>query len=112
MGVAFLRARWKYGLDMQQVSAEEALPKTHIPILLIHGQVDGNIPVRHSRRIHLLNPETVGSSACGSLWSDSDCAGGIRDAIAGVVRRQILLSARLEHRDEGGGQFRQFRTFA
>ena len=57
--VAFLRARWKYGLDMQQVSPEKALSKTHIPTLLIHGQIDSNIPVRHSRRMHLLDPETV-----------------------------------------------------
>jgi uncharacterized protein len=56
---AFLRAQWKYGLNLQQVSPEEALAKTHIPILLIHGQIDSNIPVRHSRRIHLLDPETV-----------------------------------------------------
>jgi uncharacterized protein len=57
--VAFLRGQWKYGLNMQQVSPEIALAKTHIPILLIHGQIDSNIPVRHSRRIHSLNPETV-----------------------------------------------------
>jgi len=56
---AFLRAQWKYGLNLQQVSPEEALAKTHIPILLIHGQIDSNIPVRHSRRIHLHDPETV-----------------------------------------------------
>jgi uncharacterized protein len=57
--VAFLRAQWKYGLNLQQVSPEQALAGTHIPVLLIHGQIDGNIPVRHSRRIHLLDPETV-----------------------------------------------------
>jgi uncharacterized protein len=55
---AFLRAQWKYGLNMQQVSPEEALSKTHIPTLLIHGQIDSNIPVRHSRRLHLRDLET------------------------------------------------------
>ena len=34
-------------------------PATTIPILLIHGQIDSNIPVRHSRIIHARNPKTV-----------------------------------------------------
>ena len=57
--VAFMRARWKYHLNMEQVSPENAVAHTHTPILLIHGQIDGNIPVRHSRRIHASNPQTV-----------------------------------------------------
>src|ERR1700739_4847374 len=35
--IAFLRARWKYGLDMAQVSPEEAVARTDVPVLLIHG---------------------------------------------------------------------------
>jgi hypothetical protein len=70
--VAFLRARWKYGLDMQQVSPEDAVAKSHIPILLIHGQIDSNIPVRHSRAIHADNSTTVlwevpGADHCGAI---------------------------------------------
>jgi pimeloyl-ACP methyl ester carboxylesterase len=57
--VAFLRARWKYGLNMEQVSPEDAVANSHIPVLLIHGQIDSNIPVRHSRRIHNRAPKTV-----------------------------------------------------
>jgi pimeloyl-ACP methyl ester carboxylesterase len=69
---AFLRARWKYGLDMQQVSPEDAIAHIHIPVLLIHGEVDSNIPVRHSRRIHANDPETVlwevpGADHCGAI---------------------------------------------
>jgi pimeloyl-ACP methyl ester carboxylesterase len=83
----YFSAQWKYGLNMlmQEVSREQAPAKTHIPILLVHGQIDSNIPVRHSRRIHLLDPEIVlwEGPARGSLWSDCDCAGRIRDAIAG-----------------------------
>jgi uncharacterized protein len=70
--IAFLRARWKYGLDMERVSPEDAVARTHVPVLLIHGQIDGNIPVRHSRRIHALAPEPVlwevpGADHCGAI---------------------------------------------
>jgi uncharacterized protein len=70
--VALLRARWKQGLDMEQVSPEDAAGRGQVPVLLIHGQMDGNIPVRHSRRIHKLDPKTVlwevpGADHCGAL---------------------------------------------
>ena len=70
--IAFLRARWKYGLDMDQVSPERTVASSHVPALLIHGQVDSNIPVRHSRRIHVLAPRTVlwevpGADHCGAI---------------------------------------------
>jgi len=57
--MAFLRARWKYKLNMQEVSPEDSIAPAHVPVLLIHGQVDSNIPVRHSRRIHARDPQTV-----------------------------------------------------
>ncbi|HYM74458.1 MAG TPA: alpha/beta fold hydrolase [Candidatus Dormibacteraeota bacterium] len=70
--VAFLRARWKYGLDMQQVSPEDAVARARVPILLIHGQIDSNIPVRHSRVMHAGNLKTVlwevpGADHCGAI---------------------------------------------
>jgi len=70
--VAFLRARWKYKLDMQKISPEISVARTHVPILLIHGQIDSNIPVRHSRLIHERDPETMlweipGADHCGGL---------------------------------------------
>lgn len=70
--IAFLRVRWKYGLDMQRVSPEDAVARSHIPVLLIHGQVDGNIPVRHSQAIHGVAPHTVlwevpGADHCGAI---------------------------------------------
>ena len=70
--VAFLRARWKDKLDMQQVSPEDSVARAHVPVLLIHGQSDSNIPVRHSRRIHQRDPQTVlwevpGADHCGAL---------------------------------------------
>ena len=70
--IAFLRVRWKYGLDMQRVSPQDAAAGSHIPVLLIHGQIDGNIPVRHSRAIHGAAPRSVlwevpGAEHCGAI---------------------------------------------
>ena len=69
---AFLRARWKYGLDMSQVSPDVAVARTRVPVLLIHGVIDSNIPVRHSRMIHGDDPQTVlwevpGADHCGAI---------------------------------------------
>lgn len=70
--VAFLRVRWKYGLRLWDVSPEDSVAATKIPVLLIHGQVDSNIPVRHSRMIHALAPateiwEVPGADHCGAI---------------------------------------------
>lgn len=69
---AFLYVRWKYGLNMQQVSPEDSVAASSVPVLLIHGQIDHNIPVRHSRRIQVRNPTTVlwevpGADHCGAI---------------------------------------------
>ena len=53
---AFWYARVRYGFDMDRVSPEAAVENSRTPILLIHGQSDTNIPVRHSRRLAQLNP--------------------------------------------------------
>ncbi|MGP0019421.1 MAG: alpha/beta hydrolase [Candidatus Sulfotelmatobacter sp.] len=70
--IAFLRARLKYHLDMQNISPENSAASTTIPILLIHGQIDSNIPVRHSERIHAHAPNTglwqvPAADHCGAL---------------------------------------------
>lgn len=70
--VAFLRARWKYHVDMQQASPVDAIAKTQTPVLLIHGKVDSNIPVRHSELIVEEDPKTVlwevpGADHCGAI---------------------------------------------
>jgi fermentation-respiration switch protein FrsA (DUF1100 family) len=70
--IAFLRVRWKYGLDMQRVSPADAVAGSRTPVLLIHGQIDSNIPVRHSRAIHEIAPQTVlwavpGADHCGAI---------------------------------------------
>jgi pimeloyl-ACP methyl ester carboxylesterase len=56
---AFLFVRWKYNLNMQQVSPEDAVADTTVPVFLIHGQIDSNIPARHSSRIQSRNPTAV-----------------------------------------------------
>lgn len=70
--VAFWRARWKYKVNMQQVSPEDAVSRTRIPVLLIHGQIDNNIPIRHSRQIHASDLQTKlwevpGADHCGAI---------------------------------------------
>jgi hypothetical protein len=70
--IGFLRARWKYGLSMDEISPERAVANSNVPVFLIHGQIDSNIPVRHSRAIHALAPKTVlwevpGADHCGAL---------------------------------------------
>lgn len=56
---AFLYARLKYKLDFEKVSPEETVAHSKVPVLLIHGIVDSNIPVRHSRLIVQENAERV-----------------------------------------------------
>ena len=56
---AFLYTDWKYGLDIQKVSPEEAVGATKVPVFLIHGQEDTNLPIRHSLRILARNPKVV-----------------------------------------------------
>jgi uncharacterized protein len=70
--IALAYTRWKYHLDLASISPENAVVHTRVPILLIHGQVDSNIPVRHSRRIKLANPQVVlwevpGADHCGAI---------------------------------------------
>jgi len=82
--IAFAYTRWKYHLDLASVSPETAVTHTHVPVLLIHGQVDSNIPVRHSRRIKLANPQAV-------LWEvpDADHCGAISVAPAEFEHRTL-----------------------
>ena len=47
----FLYARWKYGVDLEQDSPENAVAASSVPVLLIHGLKDTNLPSRHSEMI-------------------------------------------------------------
>jgi fermentation-respiration switch protein FrsA (DUF1100 family) len=57
--VAFLYSRWRYGVDLQQASPEASVAMTNVPVLLIHGQIDNNIPLRHSERIKAAAPSVL-----------------------------------------------------
>jgi pimeloyl-ACP methyl ester carboxylesterase len=70
--IAYSYTRWKYRLDMEKISPEDDIAATRVPVLLIHGQSDRNIPLRHSRRIHARNPNTLlwevpGADHCGAI---------------------------------------------
>lgn len=52
---AFLYARWKYKLNVNEISPEAAVAQTRVPVLLIHGKIDSNIPAEHSVRIAAQN---------------------------------------------------------
>ena len=73
--ISFAYARWKYGLDLASISPEEAIAKSTVPVLLIHGMIDSNIPLRHSLRIKARNPRVVlwqvpNADHCGALNAD------------------------------------------
>jgi dipeptidyl aminopeptidase/acylaminoacyl peptidase len=52
----FLYARVEHGLDMETAAPVEAVRNTKVPILLIHGMSDTNIPPFHSDEIQAANP--------------------------------------------------------
>jgi len=57
--IGFLYVRLHYGLDMEATSPERAVVGTRIPVLLIHGLEDANIPPYHSDLIAAQNPSDV-----------------------------------------------------
>jgi pimeloyl-ACP methyl ester carboxylesterase len=82
--VAFIYAHAKYGFDLTTVSPEDSVAATTIPVLLIHGQIDHNIPVRHSRLIWRRNPRVV-------LWEvpNADHCGAVGAAPSEFENRLI-----------------------
>jgi pimeloyl-ACP methyl ester carboxylesterase len=86
--VAFLRARLKYHLRMDNISPEDSVAATTIPVLLIHGQIDSNIPVRHSQIIRERNPNA-------QLWEvpNADHCGAISTAPREFERRILAWFA-------------------
>jgi hypothetical protein len=81
---AFLYARRKYRLDMQQISPEDAVATTRVPVFLIHGQIDSNIPLRHARYIQIRNPRII-------LWEvhNADHCGAISASPEEFSRRLL-----------------------
>jgi uncharacterized protein len=57
--IGFLYVRVRYGFDMEDASPEQAVVSSRIPILLIHGLDDRNIPPYHSDQIQAHNPSDI-----------------------------------------------------
>jgi uncharacterized protein len=60
--VSFLYVRLRYGLDMDSASPKKAVGASKVPVLLIHGLSDHNIPSYNSEDIQAVNPSRV------ALW--------------------------------------------
>jgi hypothetical protein len=60
--LGYIYGRATLGVDLRQASPLEAVRQTHVPVLLIHGMADRNIPYRHSQELHAANP------AATTLW--------------------------------------------
>ena len=54
-----LNTRWKYHVDLERASPEYAVAHSRVPVLLIHGLADTNLPPRHSERIKAANANVV-----------------------------------------------------
>jgi len=52
---AFLYARLRHGLNLYRASPLDAIRHARVPVLLIHGVEDANIPVDHSRQLQAAN---------------------------------------------------------
>jgi len=70
--IALTIARIRYHVDLTQASPEDAVAHTHVPVLLIHGVVDSNIPLRHLLRLVAHNPQLTlwqvpGADHCGAM---------------------------------------------
>ena len=61
--LGFLYTRLRYRVDLRQAAPADALRCAHVPVLLIHGTADENIPFRHSQELHDANP------AATRLWA-------------------------------------------
>ena len=57
--VGFLYVRLRYGPDMDSASPKKAVAATKVPVFLIHGTSDRNIPSYSSEDIQAANPSTV-----------------------------------------------------
>jgi dipeptidyl aminopeptidase/acylaminoacyl peptidase len=83
--VGILYVRLRYGLNMEAASPEHAVEGMKIPLLLIHGLDDRNIPPYHSDRIQSHNPSDV------TVWKVPGAAhGGAQHAAPEEFQRTVL----------------------
>lgn len=68
-------ARLRYGIDFRKADPAAAVAATTVPVLLIHGLADTNLPPRHSEMIKAGNPavvlwEPAGAEHCGASTTE------------------------------------------
>ena len=75
----------RYGIDLRLAWPVDAIRATKVPILLIHGALDGNIPPRHSQELH------AASLATSRLWvvDKADHVASLSTASDGYVRNVL-----------------------
>lgn len=78
----FWYTRARYGIDLWRVSPADGLRSARIPVLLIHGSGDHNIPLRHSLELQSVNPVAA------HLW-----------VIPAAAHAQCLSTAGREYQD-------------
>ncbi len=71
---AFWYARWRYGVDLDTASPADAVRRTKVPTLIIHGTADTNIPPAHGQDL------AAAGGACVQFWGVP--GGGHTDAIS------------------------------
>ena len=49
--LGFFYARIRYGVDLALAAPDRTVAASHVPVLLIHGRIDTNLPPRHSEKI-------------------------------------------------------------
>ncbi len=72
-GMAY--ARFQYGVDLAQANPAKVVISSRVPVFLIHGLADTNLPPRHSQIIRSGNPgvvlwEPAGAGHCGASSAD------------------------------------------
>jgi len=84
--IGFLYVRLRYGLDMDLASPKEAVAASKVPVFLIHGIRDRNIPPYNSEDIQVANPTKA------VLWLVPQAAHcGARGVAPEEFDRRILL---------------------
>jgi dipeptidyl aminopeptidase/acylaminoacyl peptidase len=62
-------ARWKYAVDFAQASPMNAVAASKVPVLLIHGRKDANLPARNSEMIRSHNAARIPAVV---LWEPAE----------------------------------------
>jgi hypothetical protein len=99
--VGMVYARWRHGLDLEQASPRDAVAGTSVPVLLIHGEKDDNIPPRHSEEIHARRPAGT------ILWvvPNAGHGGAVGEAKEEFERRLVTLFQETAKAEEASPNF-------